>query len=90
MYVFGVLQVTVFLEIYKNLIRHSRWSHLVHASAETVQAVNKQTLGGVSPWFGVPALIWICLWKALSGGKLCRTIREGVFPLATVAIYQNK
>ena len=28
----------------------------MHTSAETVRAVNKLTLGGVSPWFGVPAL----------------------------------
>ena len=76
--------------MHKNLICHSRCSYLVHTSAETVQAVNKRTLGGVSPWFGVPALCWACLGKALSGGKLCRTIGEGVFPLATVAIYQNK
>ena len=50
----------------------------MHTSAEIAQAVKKRTLGGVSPWFGVPALIWVCLRKALSGGKLCRTIREGV------------
>ena len=90
MYVFGMLRVMVFLQIYKNFIRHSRWSRLVHTSAEIVQAVNKRTLGGVSPWFGVPALCWVCFRKALSGGKLCRTIREGVFPLETIAIYQNK
>ena len=90
MYVFGVLRVTVFLQIYKNLIRHSRCSYLVYTSAETVQAVNKRTLGGVSPWFGVPALCWVCLRKALSGVKLCRTIGEGVFSLATVPIYRNK
>ena len=42
----------------------------MHTSAEIVQAVNKQTLGGVSPWFGVPARCWVCLQKALSGGRL--------------------
>ena len=62
---------------------------VVTFSAEIVQ-VNKRTLGDVSPWFGVPALIWVCLQKALSGGKLCKTIGEGVFPLETIAIYQNK
>ena len=63
---------------------------VVTFSAEIVQAVNKRTLGGVSPWFGVPALCWVCLRKALSGGKLCRTIGDGVFLLETVAIYRNK
>ena len=29
----------------------------MHTSAETVRAVNKRTLGGVSPWSGVPALL---------------------------------
>ena len=50
---------------------------VVAFSAEIVQAVNKQTLGGVSPWFGVPARCWVCLQKALSGEKLCRTIGKG-------------
>ena len=62
----------------------------MHASAEVVQAVNKQKLGGVSPWLGVPALCWVCLRKALSGGKLCRTMGEGAFLLETVAVYRNK
>ena len=59
-------------------------------SAETVQAVNKRILGGASPWFDVPAICWVCLRKTLSGGKLCKTIGEGIFLLATVAIYRNK
>ena len=62
----------------------------MHASAEIVQAMNKRTLGGVSPWFGVPTLCRACLWKAWSNEKLCRTIEEGIFPLETVVIYQNK
>ena len=56
----------------------------MHTSAEIAQAVKKRTLGGVSPWFAVRALCWVCFGKALSGGKLWRTIGEGVFPLATV------
>ena len=62
----------------------------MHTSAEIGQAVKKQTLEGVSPWFGVHPLCWDCFGKALSGGKLWRTIGEGIFPLATVAIYWNE
>ena len=62
----------------------------MHTSAEIAQAVKKWTLGGVSPWFGVCVLCWACFGKALSGGKLWRTIGVGVFPLATVAIYRKK
>ena len=42
----------------------------MHTSAEIAQAVKKRTLGGVSPWFGVRPLCWVCFGKALSGGKL--------------------
>ena len=65
----------------------------MNTSAETVQAVNKWTLevlvhGLVCLHY--VGLCWACLRKALSGRKLCRTIGEGVFLLATVAIYRNK
>ena len=36
-------------------------------------------------WYACTMLGLSCNGKALSGGKLCRTIGEGVFPLATVS-----
>ena len=56
--------------------------------------MKKQTLGGVHGLVYVHyagfVLGRVCFGKALSGGKLWRTIGEGVIPLTTVAIYRNK